>query len=310
MALRRAKRNAYQQQQHDLHISRTVYGRHGSAATNGKEGADSSVALPGYDELLEGHRFIRNDVEAAGVSQRASAHAKRDRSQEYYARLFKEYAVVDLSLFKTFQVGMRWRTKKEVDTGKGKFVCAEKRCHITSGLSSYEVNFAYKEKADDAHGKATAGKNGFVRKNALVKVRVCGNCAYKLFYKKIVSETKHIVDNQKSKKRSVERSSIDSMNGNTNKRAKVKTSAPHDDAVRASEEKSKDVRSRAENMSSTSLSDEDSKQDTKERGKHATPPMIDNLHDYVKDICAQYDSASTLLHGKNTESSSEENDKK
>jgi len=61
---------------------------------------------------------------------------------------------------------MRWQTKQEVLSGKGVSVCANKACALREGLSSYEVNFAYVEDGE--------------RKNALVKVRVCEECAKKL----------------------------------------------------------------------------------------------------------------------------------
>ena len=63
---------------------------------------------------------------------------------------------------------MRWRIEKEVVDGKGQFICGEKKCDIKEGLKSWEVNFAYVE-----HGE---------RKNALVKLRLCPDCSYKLNY--------------------------------------------------------------------------------------------------------------------------------
>lgn len=65
---------------------------------------------------------------------------------------------------------MRWRTKAEVISGKGQFICAAKGCMEPAGLASYEVNFAYQE----------AGQT----KQALVKVRLCEACAAKLNYRK------------------------------------------------------------------------------------------------------------------------------
>jgi len=53
---------------------------------------------------------------------------------------------------------------------KGQFTCGNKHCDAKEGLKSFEVNFQYVE----------AGE----RKNALVKLRLCPECAYKLNYKK------------------------------------------------------------------------------------------------------------------------------
>lgn len=72
--------------------------------------------------------------------------------------------------YKENRIGLRWRTEKEVISGKGQFECGNKKCTAREGLRSYEVNFAYSE----------AGES----KQALVKLRVCPKCSYKLNYRK------------------------------------------------------------------------------------------------------------------------------
>lgn len=79
---------------------------------------------------------------------------------------------------------MRWRTEREVIDGKGQFSCGNLHCDNTNTheLCSYEVPFRYK----DLEGKVVS---------TLVKVRLCGPCAYsnerkftsrlKLFHRKI-----------------------------------------------------------------------------------------------------------------------------
>lgn len=52
---------------------------------------------------------------------------------------------------------MRWRTEKEVISGKGQFICGNKRCGSEEDLKSWEVNFSYLEKD--------------IKKNCLVKLR-------------------------------------------------------------------------------------------------------------------------------------------
>ncbi|KAG2490848.1 hypothetical protein HYH03_010766 [Edaphochlamys debaryana] len=117
------------------------------------------------DALIANHRFIRTEADDAAASGWEARLAKR-----YYDRLFKEYAIVDLTYYKQAKLGMRWRTQKEVLAGKGQFVCGARGCDAADGLCSYEVNFAYQE----------AGEH----KQALVKLRVCPACAFKLNYKK------------------------------------------------------------------------------------------------------------------------------
>merc|ERR1712150_56544 len=64
--------------------------------------------------------------------------------------------------------GMRWRTEKEVVTGRGQFACANKKCEERNKLRTWEVNFGYLENNE--------------KKNALVKCRLCFECSYKLNY--------------------------------------------------------------------------------------------------------------------------------
>ncbi len=65
-----------------------------------------------------------------------------------------------------FSIALRWRIENEVVTGKGQFQCGNKKCDCNEQLTSWEVNFAYVE----------AG----VKKNALVKIRLCPKCSDKL----------------------------------------------------------------------------------------------------------------------------------
>lgn len=85
----------------------------------------------------------------------------------YYNRLYKEYALVDLTYYEINKIGMRWRTEREVIDGKGQFSCGNLHCDNTNTheLCSYEVPFRYK----DLEGKVVS---------TLVKVRLCGPCAY------------------------------------------------------------------------------------------------------------------------------------
>jgi hypothetical protein len=85
---------------------------------------------------------------------------------KYYDKLFKEYCLADLSRHKESKIGMRWRTQKEVFSGKGQFACGNIACDVREDLSSYEVPFSYKEDGQE--------------KMALVKLRCCPACALKV----------------------------------------------------------------------------------------------------------------------------------
>ena len=94
---------------------------------------------------------------------------ERRLAKKYYDKLFKEYAIADLSRYEEGAIGLRWRTEREVVSGKGQFSCGAKRCEGFNDLESYEVDFSYRE----------AGE----KKQALVKLRVCKECARRLNYR-------------------------------------------------------------------------------------------------------------------------------
>lgn len=99
-----------------------------------------------------------------------------------------------MSKYKEGKIGMRWRTEKEVIKGKGQFICGNLNCDETAELKSYEVNFGYIE-----HG---------VKQNALVKIRVCPECVYKLFYKKMKA-VEHELEKKNKKKNRKKKSKIE-----------------------------------------------------------------------------------------------------
>eukprot|EP00026_Physarum_polycephalum_P002434 Phypoly_transcript_02440.p1 GENE.Phypoly_transcript_02440~~Phypoly_transcript_02440.p1 ORF type:complete len:307 (+),score=76.39 Phypoly_transcript_02440:1708-2628(+) len=115
-----------------------------------------------YDVLREEYRFLRTDED------NDDSQFEKRLAKKYYDKLFKEYCLADLSRYKHGQIGLRWRTEKEVFTGKGQFVCGNKKCDERNNLNSYELPFAYTE----------AGEN----KNALVKLRACPACAEMVTY--------------------------------------------------------------------------------------------------------------------------------
>lgn len=117
--------------------------------------------------LQEAHRFLRTPADDDGSWEARLA-------RRYYDKLFKEYVVCDLAGYRQGNVGFRWRTEAEVVQGKGQFHCGHKPCHSKIGLRSYEVDFKYVE----------AGE----RRRALVKARLCEDCAYKLHYKRLKAE--------------------------------------------------------------------------------------------------------------------------
>ncbi|EPS60799.1 hypothetical protein M569_14002 [Genlisea aurea] len=86
------------------------------------------------DTLREGYRFIRTEEDDLNPSW------EKKLVKRYYDKLFKEYCLADMSQYKAGKIGLRWRTEKEVISGKGQFVCGNKRCDCKDSLSSYEAS--------------------------------------------------------------------------------------------------------------------------------------------------------------------------
>lgn len=116
-----------------------------------------------YSVLAEEHKFLWEPQDETQTWEKKLA-------KTYYDKLFKEYAIADLSRYKENKVAMRWRVEKEVCEGKGQFSCGNKHCSKNEGLISWEVNFSYCEQSE--------------QKNALVKLRLCPKCSKKLNYHK------------------------------------------------------------------------------------------------------------------------------
>ncbi|KAJ8365687.1 hypothetical protein SKAU_G00145180 [Synaphobranchus kaupii] len=114
------------------------------------------------DVVKENHRFLWRDEDEDDMTW------EKELAKKYHDKLFKEYCIADLSKYKDNKFGFRWRVENEVVSGKGQFSCGSKRCEKQEGLKSWEVNFAYVEQGE--------------KRNALVKLRLCPECSYKLNY--------------------------------------------------------------------------------------------------------------------------------
>ncbi|PRQ54657.1 putative folate-sensitive fragile site protein Fra10Ac1 [Rosa chinensis] len=189
--------NAYERHKKFVKDYVSYYGREGS----------SHVKLPvktDQDTLREGYRFIRSEEDDMDTSW------EQRLVKRYYDKLFKEYCIADMSHYKSGKIGLRWRTEKEVVSGKGQFICGSKHCDLKDGLASYEVNFSYYE----------AGEN----KQALVKLVTCERCSEKLHYKRR-KEKEHMEkekNEDKRRKRNRSRDSDDTDDEGSKERRKGK----------------------------------------------------------------------------------------
>ncbi|XP_042510598.1 protein FRA10AC1 isoform X3 [Macadamia integrifolia] len=184
-------------QQYQAHIrGLNAYDRHNKFVKDyvdfygkGKNTQDKLPIKTDYDTLREGYRFIRSEEDDMDPSW------EQKLVKRYYDKLFKEYCIADMSKYKSGKIGLRWRSEKEVISGKGQFICGNKHCNEKNGLASYEVNFSYFE----------AGEN----KQALVKLVTCPRCAEMLTYKKQKEKELSDVIQKEKQKRKRERTKND-----------------------------------------------------------------------------------------------------
>ena len=115
-----------------------------------------------YSILKEKFSFLESSKESVNA-----AESKEDKFlQEYNNKLYREFCICDLSLYKKGKIGLRWCFESDILKGKGYTICGNISCERTKHLKPFEVNMKYKE-----HNET---------KNALVKVYLCRHCAKKL----------------------------------------------------------------------------------------------------------------------------------
>jgi protein FRA10AC1 len=99
---------------------------------------------------------------------------------------------IDLKHYKSRRLALRWRTAEEVVEGLGEDTCASLRCkyHPTPSYSTVQIDGERRErKRIKRIPKLRAFELPFVyvemgeRREALVKVRLCGRCEGKLTWK-------------------------------------------------------------------------------------------------------------------------------
>ena len=107
MASRRPVESAYDRHVRMLQEARVYYRRVTGAPSAGETDADV---------LRAAHRFVRDErADAVAV---AAGDWRTAMAAKYYEKLFKEYALADVSRYKEGMIGMRWRTEAEVVAGK------------------------------------------------------------------------------------------------------------------------------------------------------------------------------------------------
>ncbi|RXN12082.1 FRA10AC1 [Labeo rohita] len=137
---------------------------------------DRSKDKTDLDVVRENHRFLWREEDEEDMTW------EKELAKKYYDKLFKEYCIADLSRYKenkTLLVSFAGFNSFSgahasliggmyVIRETGQFLCGNKRCENKEGLKSWEVNFAYVEQGE--------------KRNALVKLRLCPECSFKLNY--------------------------------------------------------------------------------------------------------------------------------
>ena len=88
-----------------------------------------------YQELKKNYQFVMPPPPSSSsrsTDERPKTTWQQRMAKAYHDRLFKEYAIADLSRCKDGGgVGLRWRMEREVVDGRGHFTCGNKHCPAT-----------------------------------------------------------------------------------------------------------------------------------------------------------------------------------
>jgi len=159
------------------------------AASQRSTAGRTSDARSDVEILRESVSFL--PPSSSSSSAPSSALAER-LVRAYDAKLYREFALADLSRRDGRgggALGLRWRTERNVVSGKGQFVCGATRpaCSGTVGLRTYEVPFAWVERDE--------------KRTALVKLRLCGSCAALAFARGAAPERQRTRSRSRSRSR-------------------------------------------------------------------------------------------------------------
>jgi len=81
-----------------------------------------------YEELNKAYQFVLpTDATTSSTSTKASKWQDR-MVEKYHSQLYKSHVLADMTRYQLSQIGLRWRTKQEVLSGKGFDTCGNKHC--------------------------------------------------------------------------------------------------------------------------------------------------------------------------------------
>ncbi|KAL9646903.1 hypothetical protein ABK040_013763 [Willaertia magna] len=92
------------------------------------------------DILQKNYRFIRNsDDDDSNDEEEEKKEVVDELTKNYEEKLYKEYVLADLSKYKEGQIGLRWRTEKEVLNEKGTKICGNINCNDSKNLECMQL---------------------------------------------------------------------------------------------------------------------------------------------------------------------------
>ncbi|KAI8808340.1 FRA10AC1 [Cladochytrium replicatum] len=213
------ERHKYFVNQYLLHYGKTAAGL--PSATTFPTQDNRKYKSAEVEILKRHHRFLRSEDESETEASWEARVAKK-----YYDKLFKEYALANMDGYKQGKIAMRWRTEKEVISGKGQFVCANVRCEMKDQLRSWEVNFSYVEEGE--------------KRTALVKLRLCKACSEKLNYKRRKSAKDVARKARQSERNTAETTEITNETNESSRKRKLDDVEEMDDRAAVPNKKSRD----------------------------------------------------------------------
>lgn len=240
----------------------------------GEDGQSQHHYISDYEMLKQKYNFI-HDV----------TKEKNSVLQNYYNSICKKYVICDLSKYKTGKIGLRWRTKNEIEKGQGHFTCASIGC-LQTKLNTYEFCFRYIEEG--------------IQKETMVKVRVCMDCAYKLHYKQITtyleqkkkSKTNKQIQKEGEKKKKIEfcHKNVEDSDYDESSVSSSSSSSSHDSRVKKRNKRKKSsYSSNSSNSSRRSLSSENTNPLKKKR-KIASKEKLQIQHILEKNMFKEKDT--------------------
>lgn len=171
----------------------------------GRDHLDPTSTVVHKSDMAELRRHYKFVPTVAEGSSRENSTWQERMVQHYHQHLYKEYVLADLKFVEEEKLGLRWRTKQEVASGKGSSSCGNKHCpsHSPSSIRKLHASIGNckprsDEEIEERHRLSLLSygdeqvdfevpfsyQENNTSKMELVKLRLCAKCAPLLFISK------------------------------------------------------------------------------------------------------------------------------